>query len=298
MCLVALQDQGLTVFPTHRLVRDTTPADPGGAGEHAARAVRPSRRSTRSTCAGRTATARYDRLHRPHFKRRFRLTLKDQATADPRWPTCPGLPPARHRRARGARAQGAARPDRGRHLPPEGLGYCRTDDEALRSCSSGEFDAAFFLRPTPSSRSAGVAAAGREHAARSRRTSSPRSPPDCSSIRCYDESRRINGMKATATRDAATGTSCGCAVTPEHRRAEDTGGERQRPEPTGAPGRLPRLVHRGHDGDVRDAQGLGHRRRRGRLRVHAGRARLPDRFEIVAAPARHASATSRSSACG
>ena len=25
MCLVALQDEGLTVFPTHRLVRDTTP---------------------------------------------------------------------------------------------------------------------------------------------------------------------------------------------------------------------------------------------------------------------------------
>src|SRR5207247_3489953 len=25
MCLVALQDGGLTVFPTHRLIRDTTP---------------------------------------------------------------------------------------------------------------------------------------------------------------------------------------------------------------------------------------------------------------------------------
>ena len=58
MCLVALQDEGLTVFPTHRLIRDTTPQTQEALAEHAARALRPSRRSTRPTCARPTARAR------------------------------------------------------------------------------------------------------------------------------------------------------------------------------------------------------------------------------------------------
>ena len=58
MCLVALQDKGLTVFPTHRLIRDTTPQTPGGAGEHAARALHRRGDRPRPTCARPTATAR------------------------------------------------------------------------------------------------------------------------------------------------------------------------------------------------------------------------------------------------
>ena len=54
-----------------------------------------------------------------HHRRPLRLTLKDQAIADAALPGhARALPPARHRRARGADPQGRARADRGRHLPP------------------------------------------------------------------------------------------------------------------------------------------------------------------------------------
>ena len=41
-----------------------------------------------------------------------------------------------------------------------GLGYSRTDAEALELVLSGEYDAAFFLRPTPVEQVRAVAAAG------------------------------------------------------------------------------------------------------------------------------------------
>ena len=60
--------------------------------------------------------------------------------------------------------------------------------------------------------------------------------------------------------------------------------------------REPRFVYGRDDGDVRDAQGLGHRRRRGRLRVHAAERGCPTRFGIVVRLP-DSSPTSRSSAC-
>ena len=66
---------------------------------------------------------------------------------------------------------------------------------------------------------------------------------------------------------------------------EDQGGEDIGPEPAGAARRLARLLHGDHDGDVRQAQGLERRRPRGRLPLHARRARLPDPLR-----ARHADA--------
>jgi uncharacterized protein (DUF1015 family) len=41
-----------------------------------------------------------------------------------------------------------------------GLGYSRTDDEALRLVLDGTYDAAFFLRPTPVQQVRDIAAAG------------------------------------------------------------------------------------------------------------------------------------------
>ena len=90
MCLVALQDEGLTVFPTHRLIRDTDARRP--------------RRRWGARCASCFTVEEIDQADlRPpdgegpltmgyidsFFKRGFRLTLKDQASADERWPTCP-----------------------------------------------------------------------------------------------------------------------------------------------------------------------------------------------------------------
>ena len=104
MCLVALEDPGLTVFPTHRLVSGLDDAAPRGAARRrcerdfeiergAARADRPRARHG-------TAGARLLRLAR---RRAYRLTLKDQAIADAALPGhSERLPRARHGRARGA----------------------------------------------------------------------------------------------------------------------------------------------------------------------------------------------------
>jgi uncharacterized protein (DUF1015 family) len=161
MCLVALQDEGLTVFPTHRLIGDTTAA-------------------TQEALAG---TLR-DRFHiepidqadlRPpdgdgplemgyidcHFRRAFRLRLKDQGIADE---ALRDMPEA-YRRLDTAVLEALVltgplglTEDDIAHL--RGLGYSRTDEEALRLVLDGSYDAAFFLRATPVSQVRDIAAAG------------------------------------------------------------------------------------------------------------------------------------------
>jgi uncharacterized protein (DUF1015 family) len=161
MCLVALQDEGLTVFPTHRLIRDTTPHTQEALG---------------STLRELFEVQEIDRAHlRPpdgdgrltmgyidsFFKRAFRLTLKDQATADA---ALGGMPEAyRHLDTAVLEALILEGPlglseDDIAHL--RGLGYSRTDDEALALVLSGEYDAAFFLRSTPVQQVRDIAAAG------------------------------------------------------------------------------------------------------------------------------------------
>jgi uncharacterized protein (DUF1015 family) len=161
MCLVALQDEGLTVFPTHRLIKDTTPATQEALGSTLRRLFE-------------VEEIGHDRLRPPdgdgplamgyidaHFKRAFRLTLKDQATADQ---ALDGMPEA-YRRLDTAVLEALVlegplglTEDDIAHL--RGLGYSRTDDEALQLVLSGEYDAAFFLRSTPVQQVRDVAAAG------------------------------------------------------------------------------------------------------------------------------------------
>jgi uncharacterized protein (DUF1015 family) len=161
MCLVALQDEGLTVFPTHRLIRDTTPHTQEALG---------------STLRELFTVEEIDQSQlRPpdgdgpltmgyidaHFKRAFRLTLKDQATADRALADMPEP----YRRLDTAVLEklvlngplGLSEDDIA-HL--KGLGYSRTDDEALQLVLSAEYDAAFFLRSTPVQQVRDVAAAG------------------------------------------------------------------------------------------------------------------------------------------
>jgi uncharacterized protein (DUF1015 family) len=161
MCLVALQDKGLTVFPTHRLIRDTTPQTQEALG---------------STLRELFTVEEIDQADlRPpdgegpltmgyidsHFKRSFRLTLKDQASADE---ALAGMPEAyRHLDTAVLEALVLEGPlglseDDISHL--EGLGYSRTDDEALQLVLSGAYDAAFFLRSTPIEQVRAIAAAG------------------------------------------------------------------------------------------------------------------------------------------
>jgi uncharacterized protein (DUF1015 family) len=161
MCLVALQDAGLTVFPTHRLVRDTT---------------RQSQEALATTLRELFAIEEIDQADlRPpdgdgpltmgyidsYFKRAFRLTLKDQASADR---ALPDMPEAyRHLDTAVLEALVLNGPlglseDDIAHL--DGLGYSRTDEEALALVLSGEYDAAFFLRSTPIEQVRAIAAAG------------------------------------------------------------------------------------------------------------------------------------------
>jgi uncharacterized protein (DUF1015 family) len=161
MCLVALQDPGLSIFPTHRLVRGLTPSHQ----EALARTLREHFEIER---------IEPEALRPPdgdgplvlgyidaHFKQAFRLTLRDQSVVDGLLPDRPEA----YRRLDTAALEALIlkgplelSDDRISHL--EGLGYSRTDAEALALVESGEYDAAFFLRPSPVAQVAEIAAAG------------------------------------------------------------------------------------------------------------------------------------------
>jgi uncharacterized protein (DUF1015 family) len=161
MCLVALQDQGLTIFPTHRLIRDTTPQTQEALGS-TLRELFEVQEIDQSQLRppdgeGPLTMGYIDSF----FKRSFRLTLKDQASADA---VLEGMPDAyRHLDTAVLEALVLNGPlglseDDIAHL--RGLGYSRTDDEALALVLSGEYDAAFFLRATPVQQVRDIAAAG------------------------------------------------------------------------------------------------------------------------------------------
>jgi uncharacterized protein (DUF1015 family) len=161
MCLVALQDEGLTVFPTHRLIRDTTPRTQEALGttlRELFTVEEIEQSQLRPPDGDGPLTMGYIDAH---FKRAFRLTLKDQAVADR---ALEGMPEAyRHLDTAVLEALVLNGPlglseDDIAHL--RGLGYSRTDDEALQSVLSGEYDAAFFLRSTPVQQVRDIAAAG------------------------------------------------------------------------------------------------------------------------------------------
>jgi uncharacterized protein (DUF1015 family) len=161
MYLVALQDPGLTVFPTHRLVRGLT----SERQEELARAIR-SDFEVQPLTNARQLTPESNRRVRigyidAHFRKPFMLTLKDVAIAD-------------------AALQGHAEPYRrldtavlealilkgALNMTDEdidhlsGLGYARDFEHALELIEGGEFDAAFFMAPTPVQRVQAVAKSG------------------------------------------------------------------------------------------------------------------------------------------
>ena len=161
MCLVALEDPGLTVFPTHRLV--------GGLGPDQQEALSVSIRRDFEIDAlvddsqllpGTSENVRIGYLD-AHFRKPFMLTLGDPAIAD---------------RAMPGRAEPYRRLDTAvlealilkgalglsdddiDHM--NGLGYARDSAHAVSLVRSGEYDAAFFMAPTPVARVQAVASAG------------------------------------------------------------------------------------------------------------------------------------------
>ncbi len=161
MDLVALEDPGLTVFPTHRLLRNLRPDQ----HETLANAIRRDFNLERLETTAELAPPASDRITfgyiDSHLRQPFRLTLKDQAIAD----KALADHAAPYRRLDTAvlealilkGALGMTDEDID-HL--EGLGYARDFDNALELVQNGEYDVAFFVAPTPIGRVREVAAAG------------------------------------------------------------------------------------------------------------------------------------------
>jgi uncharacterized protein (DUF1015 family) len=161
MCLVALQDPGLTIFPTHRLVKNLTPDQ----HETLATAIRRDfdvepLESTQELIPTPDDHVRIGYID-AHFRRPFMLTLKDQGIADD----------ALHNHAEPYRRLDTAvlealilkgalgmTDDDIDHL--NGLGYARDSAQALELISAADYDAAFLMAPIPVERVQAVAASG------------------------------------------------------------------------------------------------------------------------------------------
>jgi uncharacterized protein (DUF1015 family) len=163
MCLVALEDPGLTVFPTHRLVgglddarrdrlRETIQRDFDVAEVDLDR-LAPAPQTTPTPLALGYVKGDDERV--------YRLTLKDQALADA---ALAGYSEAYRHLDTGVLealvlkgALGLSDEDIS-HF--NGLFYARDTAEAIEMVRSGAYDAAFVMRPTPVAQVQDVAAAG------------------------------------------------------------------------------------------------------------------------------------------
>ncbi len=161
MCLVALQDPGLTVFPTHRLIGGLDDA----AREALARAIERDfdiepLEGTEALIPRADGAVRIGymdaRQHRP-----LMLRLKDQAIAD----AALGAHSEPYRRLDTAVLEALIlkgtlqmTDDDIDHL--DGLGYARDFDDALQLVANSSYNAAFFMAPTPVEQIRAVAASG------------------------------------------------------------------------------------------------------------------------------------------
>ncbi|HSZ12867.1 MAG TPA: DUF1015 domain-containing protein [Solirubrobacteraceae bacterium] len=161
MCLVALEDPGLTVFPTHRLIGGLDDAQREGLDQALERdfeivEVTPEEIAPPDG-EGPLQMGFFD----GRTGRALRLTIKDQAIADA---ALPGRSEAYRHLDTGVletlilkNALGYSDEDIA-HF--NGLFYARDTAEALEMVRSGDYDAAFVMRPTPVGQVRDVAAAG------------------------------------------------------------------------------------------------------------------------------------------
>jgi uncharacterized protein (DUF1015 family) len=163
MCLVALEDPGLTVFPTHRLLHGLRP-DQHEALAHAIRQDFEIEElsDTAQLAPSASGQVRFGYID-SHFRRPFMLTLKDPAIADA---ALPGhAEPYRRLDTAVLEAlilRGTLQMTDDDIDNLSGLRYARDFDEALGLVQSGECDVAFFMSPPPMEQVQAVAAAG-EH---------------------------------------------------------------------------------------------------------------------------------------
>jgi uncharacterized protein (DUF1015 family) len=161
MCLVALEDPGLTVFPTHRLIGNLDE----GRRQALARALERDFEISEVPIDELAPPPGSGRLELGYFdgrdERPLRLRLKDQAIADA---ALPGHSAAYRELDTGVLETLILKNTLGysdediAHF--NGLFYARDTAEALAMVRSGEYDAAFLMRPTPVAQVRDVAAAG------------------------------------------------------------------------------------------------------------------------------------------
>jgi uncharacterized protein (DUF1015 family) len=163
MCLVALEDPGLTVFPTHRLVRGLDDERQDALARALARDFEISEVDIADIAPPAVEQPTVLELGYINSRdgRTLRLRLKDQAIADA---VLPGYSEAYRKLDTGVLealllkgALGLSDDDIA-HF--NGLFYARDTAEALAMVGSGEYDAAFLMRPTPVAQVRDVAAAG------------------------------------------------------------------------------------------------------------------------------------------
>jgi uncharacterized protein (DUF1015 family) len=161
MCLVALEDPGLTVFPTHRLVRNLNEAN----WDELRRAIEADFTMTPLDTLEQLPPAENEQLELGYIdareKRPYRLVLRDPAIADAAMPER-SEPYRRLDTAvtevlllKGALGMTDDQID---HF--DGLGYARDDQQAIELVLDGEYDAALFMAPTPVRRVQDVASSG------------------------------------------------------------------------------------------------------------------------------------------
>jgi uncharacterized protein (DUF1015 family) len=161
MCLVALEDPGLTVFPTHRLVNNLTPDQQEQLASIIKRDFEIERLPDEQQLAPPANEALKIGYIDSHFRQPFMLTLKDTKAADDA--LVDHAEPYRRLDTavlealilKGALSMTDERID---HL--DGLGYARDFEQALAKIQDGTYDAAFFMAPTSVQRIQAVAESG------------------------------------------------------------------------------------------------------------------------------------------
>jgi uncharacterized protein (DUF1015 family) len=160
MCLVALQDPGLTVFPTHRLLTEIGDRERLRATLERDFEIAPTEELEPQGDGGGRGRVQMGYLD-AHHQRPLMLTLKDPEIAAEALPDKPE--PYRNLDTAVLEAlvlQGALRMSEDDISHLNGLDYARDTAQARERVESGDAQAAFFMRGTPVSHVRDVAATG------------------------------------------------------------------------------------------------------------------------------------------